>query len=81
MPIRLVHETRSRSTAPHQLPDDREWRCRRCGKLLGVIRDDRLHIRFAQGHEYLVALPATCTCRGCRTLSATTGPRTGADAA
>lgn len=48
-----------------------EWRCPRCSKLLGLIRDDRLHIRFAQGHEYLVALPATCTCRGCRTLSTT----------
>ena len=48
-----------------------EWRCPSCRKLLGLIRDDRLHIRFVQGHEYLVALPASCTCRGCRTLSST----------
>jgi hypothetical protein len=48
-----------------------EWRCPRCRKLLGLIRGNHLHIRFAQGHEYLVALPATCTCRGCRTLSTT----------
>lgn len=48
---------------------EKEWRCSRCGKLLGVLRDGRLHLRFARGHEYLVGFPATSVCRGCRTLN------------
>ena len=48
---------------------DREWRCRRCDKLLGVVLDDRLHLRFARQHEYHAALPASCTCRGCGALN------------
>lgn len=48
---------------------DREWRCTRCRKLLGVLHDGRLHLRFARGHEYLVGFPATSVCRGCRTLN------------
>lgn len=46
-----------------------EWRCTRCGKLLGVLEDDRLHIRFARGHQYIVGFPATSVCRSCRTLN------------
>ncbi len=46
-----------------------EWRCVGCGKLLGVHHGDRLHLRFAQGHEFLVGLPVTGTCRGCGTLN------------
>lgn len=48
---------------------EQEWRCTRCGKLLAVLLGDRLHIRFARGHEYLVGLPVTCVCRNCRTLN------------
>jgi hypothetical protein len=51
-----------------------EWRCGRCGKLLGVVDDGRLHLRFARGHEYLVGFPATSVCRGCRTLNEAKGP-------
>ncbi len=47
----------------------REWRCTRCGKLLGILEDARLHIRFARGHEYIVGFPATSVCRSCRTLN------------
>ncbi len=47
----------------------REWRCRRCGKLLGLVLADRLHLRFARQHEYHAALPASCTCRGCGALN------------
>ena len=46
-----------------------EWRCSQCNKLLGVLKDDRLHLRFARGHEYLVGFPATSVCRTCRTLN------------
>lgn len=54
--------------------DETEWRCRRCGKLLGVVRDGRLHLRFARGHDYLVGLPASGVCRGCRTLNEALAP-------
>ncbi len=47
----------------------REWRCRRCDKLLGLVLADRLHLRFARQHEYHAALPASCTCRGCGALN------------
>jgi hypothetical protein len=47
----------------------KEWRCTSCGKLLGVLRDGRLHLRFARGHEYLVGFPATSVCRACRALN------------
>ena len=40
-----------------------------CKKKLGNIRDGRLHLKFARGHEYLVGFPATSVCRGCRTLN------------
>ena len=53
---------------------DREWRCTRCGKLLGLMEGDRLHIRFARGHEYLVGFPVTSICRCCRTLNERAGP-------
>ena len=56
---------------------EREWRCSRCGKLLGVLEGERLHIRFARGHEYLVGLPTTCVCRSCRTLNEICSPRDG----
>lgn len=48
---------------------EREWRCIRCEKLLGIHNGVRLHIRFAKGHEYLVGLPATGTCRSCGALN------------
>lgn len=47
----------------------REWRCRRCGKLLGAVESGRLHVRLARGHEYIVSLPAATVCRGCRALN------------
>jgi hypothetical protein len=46
-----------------------EWRCSQCGKLLGVLRDGRIHIRFSKSHDYLVSAPATGICRGCGTLN------------
>lgn len=48
---------------------DREWRCKQCGKLLGKIEGDRLHVRFARKHEYLMGPPVTATCWGCGTLN------------
>ncbi|MFH1689271.1 MAG: hypothetical protein ABIE42_03430 [Candidatus Eisenbacteria bacterium] len=48
---------------------EQEWRCTRCDKLLAVVRGERLHIRFARGHEYLVGFPVTSVCRNCGTLN------------
>jgi phage FluMu protein Com len=47
----------------------KEWRCNRCQKLLGVVHAGRLHLRFSRGHEYLVGFPATSVCRGCQTIN------------
>ena len=67
----MTHMTTARPRACRHLsgraiPD--QWRCS-CGRLLGVIRSGHLHVRFTRGHEYIAALPATCTCRGCGTLN------------
>lgn len=51
-----------------------DWRCSRCGALLGIHRDGLMHVSFARGHEYLFSYPATATCRHCRTMSQTKGP-------
>lgn len=66
----------SRQADPQIQPTDTpiEWRCTRCGKLLGLYRDGRLHLRFARGHEYFVGFPAVASCRGCGTLNRTTAP-------
>lgn len=46
-----------------------EWRCVRCRKLLGVVENERLYIRFSRGHEYIVGLPANSVCRNCNALN------------
>jgi len=46
-----------------------EWRCSKCGKLLGVVEGTRLRIKFSRGHDYLVGFPATGVCRGCHSLN------------
>ena len=46
-----------------------DWRCKKCGKLLGVYNGTRLHIRDTRGHQYLVGFPVTGICRGCGTLN------------
>lgn len=48
---------------------DNQWRCSQCKKLLGIIRDGRLHLKFARGPDYLVGFPATGACRNCKTLN------------
>jgi len=46
-----------------------EWRCQRCGKMLGSESGGRLHIRISRGREYRVELPAQANCAGCGTLN------------
>lgn len=45
-----------------------EWRCK-CGKLLGILEAERLHIRFTRGYQYMVGLPASTVCRDCGALN------------
>lgn len=63
-----AENTKSTATA------NREWRCTRCDKMLGVRQDNRMHLRFARAHEYFVGFPVVATCRGCGTLNQATSP-------
>ena len=56
------------------IADDASWRCAGCARLLGILRDGQLHIRFARGHEYIAALPTSCICRQCGALNRTPVP-------
>ena len=69
IPARSEDHLDSCAKAPRPTTAKQEWRCSRCGKLLGMVREGRLHLRFARGHEYLVGFPATSVCRSCRTLN------------
>ncbi len=46
-----------------------EWRCRRCGKLLGVVSEDLLYFRSTRGQEYVASLPAKAKCRSCHSAN------------
>jgi hypothetical protein len=46
-----------------------DWRCCECGKLLGIVTTQRLHIRFLRGKEALCGYPVTIPCWGCGTLN------------
>ena len=54
---------------------DHEWRCTQCGKLLGKTEGDRLHVRFARHHEYLMGFPVTAMCWSCGGLNEYHGKR------
>lgn len=60
---RPAHRHAPRATRRTATSD--EWRCDCCDTLLGMRRGAGLHVSFARGHEYLVALPVSCTCRRC----------------
>jgi rubredoxin len=51
-----------------------DWRCRACGSLLGRYHGDSLHVLFNRRHEYVVTLPASCTCRNCSRLNRLAAP-------
>ena len=63
-------EHRAHSAKPKPSLLNPDWRCRRCGKLLGVRRGAKLHVRL-QGHDYLASLPVEAFCRGCGTHNRT----------
>ncbi len=45
-----------------------EWRCRACGTLLGLVRGDRVEVRYKTA-AYEVRGEITTHCRRCGTLS------------
>jgi hypothetical protein len=65
----LIPQTSATQTALQQQLTSIQWRCSTCEKLLGIRRGSRVHISFSRGHEYLVGLPASATCRDCHTLN------------
>ena len=50
-------------------PGARDWRCRCCGRLLGRVRENRLHIKVKGFSEYVASLPCTATCRSCTAIN------------
>lgn len=56
-------------TTPYLKPDGRDWRCRKCFKLLGRRSEGGVHVNFARGHQYIVSTPVTAVCRCCGTLN------------
>ena len=56
-------------TGKHAVAVRHEWRCERCGRLLGILEEGRLHIKFSRGGEYLVSFPVTAVCPACHTLN------------
>ena len=50
-------------------PQPRDWRCKRCFKLLGHRNEAGVHVRFARGHQYMMSTPVTAACRSCGTLN------------
>jgi RNase P subunit RPR2 len=45
-------------------PRTKEWRCSACNTLLGIQRDDHIHLRYKQA-EYAVTGTVVATCRQC----------------
>ncbi len=71
MAIPTLPEHHARRSNPSPMaPASAEWRCLECGKLLGMRRGAKLHVRL-QGHDYMVSLPVEAFCRGCGTRNRT----------
>jgi phage FluMu protein Com len=51
-----------------------EWRCTRCGALLGVEVRGRMHLKYKTA-QYVVAGVVTAVCRRCEMTNETFCPR------
>lgn len=51
------------------MPQADEWCCTKCSKLLGILHHRRIVLRFAGGHQYIVAPPASTICKRCGALN------------
>lgn len=47
---------------------EREWRCCRCGTLLGVWRSGKLHLQYKRA-QYLVDGKVLAVCRNCSAIN------------
>ncbi len=60
--------------------DEKEWRCRKCGTLLGVERKGRLHLKYKTA-QYVVTGPVKAVCRRCAEINETVCPSGASSAA
>ena len=51
-----------------------EWRCTRCGTLLGVELHGRMHLKYKSA-QYVVTGAVKAVCRRCETTNETFCPR------
>lgn len=56
--------TKTRITSAH-----RDWRCKRCFKLLGRVEHGRVQLVVSRSHQYLASVPISSVCRCCGTLN------------
>jgi hypothetical protein len=49
---------------------DRDWRCTRCGALLGVLRAGRIHLKY-KAAQYMVEGKVAAVCHRCGELCVT----------
>lgn len=59
---------------------EREWRCRKCGGLLGVERDGRIHLKHKRA-QFVVTGVVLAVCPRCAELNETRGGDAGGTAA
>ena len=52
------------------LQNEKEWRCRQCGTLLGVERGGRLHLKYKTA-QFVVSGQVMAVCRRCSEISET----------
>lgn len=51
-----------------------QWRCTRCGKLLGKRVGDRMHIRSANSSDYVASFPIEAKCCRCMAKNSASSP-------
>jgi phage FluMu protein Com len=54
---------------------EREWRCKKCDRLLGVEHGPRLHLRYKQAQYVVVGTDynVIAVCRNCSTVNERNG--------
>ena len=50
--------------------NEKDWRCRQCGTLLGVERGGRLHLKYKTA-QFVVSGQVMAVCRRCSEISET----------
>ena len=53
----------------HQSISGSRWQCEKCGCLLGVIKNQKIHVRCRDSSKYLIAGEVVASCRRCGELN------------